>query len=242
MPRAGAVPARWGVALLVVAVGPGMLVGCEREVNKAAVQTPPLAPPQGTWSILAQPAVLAELCRAAESEFDTTTSHRSTEYELPTGAKVTIFPHRESNQHSLADLAAGKLVAKFVNSADQAHEKLALPANGTSCLFVQSATEGGGVGLTARVISSNGEMHYSFRRFHIDFHPTMHETPLARWYSRFVRVDPRAVRVGSAGALPSLFRLAGFPAGVQGDSTGGGGPGAWVTCVTNGCCRVGDLL
>ena len=237
MPRAGAVPG-FVVAVVAIVVGAALAywVGSKRERDKTAAVVEPAA----EWSILtSESAFLAERCRT-ESGFDPETSHWA-DYEVEPGLTVTIVPHMQSNKHSLAGLGRGKVVAKFVNkSPDREYRPLALAANGQSCLFIQSTKRPDAEEdqLVARAIAAGAEMERTFKSFHIDFHDSAHKTPLARWYDGTGRI---VTAQAGAGALNAIFRLAAFPAVAQGDSTGGSGPSAWVTCVSNGCCRMGML-
>jgi hypothetical protein len=125
------------------------------------------------------------------------------------------------------------VVAKFVNRSDQTYTALALPPNGESCLFIQSARGPGAdrEQLTARLIAAgNAAMERTLRSFRIELHDTMHSTPRARWYNA---AGQEIAREGTApgSMMAAAFGLAGFVP--QAD----GGPSAWVTCVTNGCCR-----
>lgn len=184
-------------------------------------------------------AVLAQRCQADEG-FDPDVTHWSTELEVAPGVRVVIVPHLQSNQHSPGQLARGQVVAKFVNRGDQEYTRLALPANGQSCLFVKWQRGNSGKDqLSARVVAAgNASMEKPFNNFQIDFHAEPHATPLARWYDARGEIIKPPVSAGPTGGAMA-FGLANFL--MQRDSTGGGGPSAWVTCVTNGCCRVSLL-
>ncbi len=178
---------------------------------------------------------LATRCQA-ETGFDPDVTHWSGEYEVAQGIRVVIVPHLQSNKHNPGQLARGQVIAKFVNQSQQNYLPLALPGGGESCLFVQSARRPNADRdqLTARLIAAgNAAMERTIRSFRIELHDTLHSTPRAHWYNAVGQIIARD------GALPGFgagaaFRLASFP--LQGDSAGGG-PSAWVTCVTNGCCR-----
>jgi hypothetical protein len=164
------------------------------------------------------------------SGFDTDSAHYSAQYEVTAGVFVSIVPAAKANELSLPMLAQGQVLAKFVNHSDQPFDPLALAPRGESCLVVQASSENGGR-LIARVVPAGGQGAARAKSLYIDFHDTTHTVPMASW----VNVDTARVRRSTTVAgLADLIRFAAF----QGDSTSGSGPGAWVTCATNGCCRV----
>lgn len=221
------------IALLAVCLGAALAYIFARPAGPRSV------PVEEVSTVAETAVVLAQRCQADEG-FDPDVAHWSREFEVAPGVRVVIVPHLNSNQHSLGTLARGQVVGKFVNRSNQEYRPLALPPNGQSCLFIKWQPGNSGKDqLSARIIAAgNASMERTVKQFHLDFHPDVHPTPLARWYDSQGRVVTAAGPATTA--VEMAFGLASFAA--QRDSTGtGGGPSAWVTCVTNGCCRISLL-
>jgi hypothetical protein len=168
-----------------------------------------------------------------ESGFDPDRSHHSRRYRIAEGVLVTIVPHSQSNQHSLSQLAAGQIVGKFVNQGERGHDPLSLAPRGESCLRIRSVVEDGRELMIAEAIPPGAQTGRRLRGLNIELHDTTHSHPRAAW----VNVDSTRLSQGSGPTPEPLFRLAGLVAAAQ-DSTPRPGPGGWVTCLSNGCCRV----
>lgn len=213
---------------IVTAVAVGMLEG-------ACVGEPPRSP--DTTAVVGDtgPGAGALLTCDTASGFDPEPGHHARRRQIRPGVLVSIVPHLQSNRYSLPDLWAGRIVAKFVNHGNQPYEPLSLGANGQSCLAIRSVMEGGIQVMVAEAIPHGSQTGRRLSGLDIDLQNPPHPTPLARWINvpREQLRDPGALGMESSPVL----QLIGFAPAFQ-ESSLAPGPGAWVTCVTNGCCRV----
>lgn len=169
-----------------------------------------------------------------ETGFDPEPGHHSARRRISPGVVVSIVPHTQSNQYSIPDLWDGRVVAKFVNHGNEPYEPLQLSAGGQSCLAIRSAVVNGNRMMVAEALAPGSQTGRRLRGLNLELHDTTNKTPLARWINVSSR-DFIPVANGMTGS--PVMQLIGFSAAVQ-DSAPAPGPGAWVTCVTNGCCRV----
>lgn len=212
---------------IVTAVAVGLLGACPG-VRDQAADTTAVAGDAGPR------ASVAVLTCDTTSGFDPEPSHQAKRRRIKAGVVVSIVPHLQSNQYSLPDLWEGRIVAKFVNHGREPYEPLQLSANGQSCLAIRSVIEDGVQQVVAEAIPHGSQTGRRLKGLDIDLKNPPHPTPLARWIN-----VPRAQLdiTGMAVAGRPMGQLIRFVAAVQ-DSSPAPGPGAWVTCVTNGCCRV----
>lgn len=156
---------------------------------------------------------------------------RSGVKQVTPGVTVRVHPRENSHKNSIADLAKGRILARFENASSTAVPELALPADGVSCWRVTKR----GPNVIAQYFSSDGQQVLTVP-LSITFHPESHGSERADFDADHgpTPEDQEALDSGEAlGMQARLFRPADYRPATMTVFEGF----TWTTCVTNGCCE-----